>query len=344
MNIAIRFLVSAALAAIAADGALATPVCKLALDTPRTITAGIIYQKAGMDCPTDDMGSPRTLTSAHIVEVNLGTPGLSVHASTPGSTPVPSAANVGQLFQVALPTSVFAVDARPPIRSSSIPVRQIAINANLFTNCCTDYDDTQVTLLRGLEIEQSAVNTPALANLDCTIPSATFASSLLIDRNATASIWTAKKKNDLPNATTVTAVTGSHQIVENATNIAPACPGKQPQSCGSWLGLNARTGVGLKNDTTLFLVVVDGKDGGNGGAAGATLYQLADVMMQFGVVAAINLDGGGSSTMAQRDIGPNGPAWVLSDLTDNSSGGDCTVKGANGCERYVGTTLYVEAP
>lgn len=55
-----------------------------------------------------------------------------------------------------------------------------------------------------------------------------------------------------------------------------------------------RTAFGY-NDSTCFLVTVDGRR--EGYSAGMNLYELADLMKELGAAEAINLDGGGSTTM-----------------------------------------------
>lgn len=58
-----------------------------------------------------------------------------------------------------------------------------------------------------------------------------------------------------------------------------------------------RTAVGLSADRqTLWLVVVDGRQGNY--SEGMTMVQLAEFMVELGVETAVNLDGGGSSTLA----------------------------------------------
>ena len=60
--------------------------------------------------------------------------------------------------------------------------------------------------------------------------------------------------------------------------------------------LAPRTAVGLdKIGQKLWLVVVDGRQ--TGYSEGVTLYELAQIMQSLGAVTALNLDGGGSSTM-----------------------------------------------
>ncbi|MCE5340249.1 MAG: phosphodiester glycosidase family protein [Planctomycetaceae bacterium] len=62
--------------------------------------------------------------------------------------------------------------------------------------------------------------------------------------------------------------------------------------------LHPRTAIGVTNDNKLILIVVDGRQSFS---LGMTTPEVADVLLEFGVVDAINLDGGGSSTMVLAD-------------------------------------------
>ncbi|PKM43548.1 MAG: hypothetical protein CVV03_08550 [Firmicutes bacterium HGW-Firmicutes-8] len=65
-------------------------------------------------------------------------------------------------------------------------------------------------------------------------------------------------------------------------------------------GEKAKTGIGASQDgNTLYLVVVDG----GSPSRGMTQGELADFMASYGVWTAVNLDGGGSSTMVARQLG-----------------------------------------
>lgn len=65
-------------------------------------------------------------------------------------------------------------------------------------------------------------------------------------------------------------------------------------------GKRARTAIGASQDgQTLYTVVVEG---GNG-SRGMTQEELADFMISIGAWTAVNLDGGGSSTMVARKLG-----------------------------------------
>ena len=67
--------------------------------------------------------------------------------------------------------------------------------------------------------------------------------------------------------------------------------------------LTARTGIGVTADgKRVFMVVIDS----GGGFTGMTTFQLAKVLQALGAVNAMNLDGGGSSTMFVDGQGDNG--------------------------------------
>ncbi len=78
--------------------------------------------------------------------------------------------------------------------------------------------------------------------------------------------------------------------------------------------LHPRTAVGYsRNGRYLFLVVVDGRQPFY--SEGMTLRELADLMVSLGAQYAMNLDGGGSSTMVVQ--GANGQPQVLNSPIDN---------------------------
>lgn len=65
-------------------------------------------------------------------------------------------------------------------------------------------------------------------------------------------------------------------------------------------GRHPRTAVGISKDQkTLYLVTVDGRQGHS---VGATLPEMAEVMLHIGAWSALNLDGGGSTSMVVRDL------------------------------------------
>nr|WP_309098518.1 phosphodiester glycosidase family protein [Fredinandcohnia onubensis] len=62
-----------------------------------------------------------------------------------------------------------------------------------------------------------------------------------------------------------------------------------------------RTAVGIKADGSVFFLVIDGRQPGY--SEGVTIHELAQIMLELGAVEAVNLDGGGSSTLGARQPG-----------------------------------------
>lgn len=74
-----------------------------------------------------------------------------------------------------------------------------------------------------------------------------------------------------------------------------------------WINLrNPRTAIGRREDGTIIIVVVDGRRPDR--SVGATIDELRAVMASLGAVDAINLDGGGSTTLAVRGELANAPS------------------------------------
>jgi hypothetical protein len=98
----------------------------------------------------------------------------------------------------------------------------------------------------------------------------------------------------IPPAAGVEQAVGGHPRIVNAG--API-----PEFAGNCLERHPRTAAGFSADRqTLYLAVVDGR---SGSSVGMTCAQLASLMVGLGAHEAINLDGGGSSTMWLSDRG-----------------------------------------
>jgi Icc-related predicted phosphoesterase len=96
---------------------------------------------------------------------------------------------------------------------------------------------------------------------------------------------------------------------------------------GSHIQRHPRTAIGYLNDSTLLLMVVDGRQKAS---AGVTIKELAQLMWEAGCYEAVNLDGGGSSAMVaagevvnipadtpggdQHSLRKNASALILSEL------------------------------
>ena len=62
-------------------------------------------------------------------------------------------------------------------------------------------------------------------------------------------------------------------------------------------GWNPRTAIGQRKDAVVFVCI----DGRQAGSAGGTYKDVIDIMIEYGVVNACNMDGGSSSIMVYRD-------------------------------------------
>ena len=116
------------------------------------------------------------------------------------------------------------------------------------------------------------------------------------------------------------AISGTAMLLENGRNATPDDPDIAP-----------RTAVGLnRSGNTLMLVVVDGRQPGY--SEGVTLRELAGILAEYGAHDAMNLDGGGSSTLVRE--GALGQAVVMNNPVGRT---------IPGTERPVGNHLGVYA-
>ncbi len=109
------------------------------------------------------------------------------------------------------------------------------------------------------------------------------------------------------------AVSGGHILVRNGQNVAPANK------------LNPRTAIGIKADKTVVMFVVDGRQDPT--SCGMDYPEVAEMMLALGCVDALELDGGGSSTLLAQHEG--------------KSSLDCRNSPSYGYERKVSTSLLV---
>ncbi len=109
--------------------------------------------------------------------------------------------------------------------------------------------------------------------------------------------------NRIPNRVQ-SAISGDRMIVLKGEPV----PGLDPNE------LDPRTAVGLsKNGRWLYLVVIDGRQPFY--SVGASFSELADLMVEVGAYTAMNLDGGGSSTMVIEDA--DGQVQVVNSPIDS---------------------------
>lgn len=92
-------------------------------------------------------------------------------------------------------------------------------------------------------------------------------------------------------------------LTEGAITLTWQCEEAQEEFA---LSRHPRTAVGRMPDGRLLLVAVDGRQ--IGVSHGMTLQELAELLQQLGAADAINLDGGGSTTMVVQDTIVNKPS------------------------------------
>lgn len=89
---------------------------------------------------------------------------------------------------------------------------------------------------------------------------------------------------------------------------------------GSHLKRHPRTAIGYRDENTLIMVVIDGRQKPS---AGVTITELAQIMFDLGCYEAVNLDGGGSSAMIAADevvnIPVDKPKGNRNSLRENAS-------------------------
>jgi hypothetical protein len=287
--------------------AAAPSVCSVASEAPVPMFAGIESVEATLTCIEDQV----TYTSAaHIVRVALDTPELEFVVSDGEPDKLP----------LELPTQFLK-------RTGS----RIAFNANLFTVCCYYAAPPKITDLRGFALSGGRVLAP-VGNNPKPRQDFPFDTSLAADHGKLAIL-----KSDQVGATAAIAITGSHMLVEGGANVAPTRP-----DSGEFFGRNSRTIVGLSKDgSTMWIAAVDVGTA----SAGVKLPEGAQLMIKLGADSAINLDGGGSTSLAFDD---NGKPGLLNYPNDGGKGNGCDFYWPAGqtlkCERYVGISFGIRAP
>src|SRR6202008_3874686 len=115
---------------------------------------------------------------------------------------------------------------------------------------------------------------------------------------------------------------GFPRIVTNGTNTASTNVISEGGTIDQDTTHNPHTAVGTSQDERfLYMVVVDGRT--SAARYGMSLTELGDLMKYLGAYNAVNLDGGGSSTLVANNVVKNVPS--------------------DGSERPVGTALLAYA-
>lgn len=197
---------------------------------------------------------------------------------------------------------------------------QVAINANFYNPNEVTAIGTPMNVL-GLHISQGRVVGPA-QQFD-------YRSSFYFTTNKEAFFyptnWPAKSTNGI-----YTAVTGLYPLIYEgivvANNATSPVNGREP-----------RTAIGTSKDKRyLYMMTVDGRQGPNQGmqwSEGTEDEETAYWIQYFGAYNAVNMDGGGSTTMAMSDclgnsVRLNSPSYLFTPRAR---------------ERYIGSHLGVTA-
>ena len=208
----------------------------------------------------DSLQSPRPIRR-HAVRINLQQPGIKL--TTTGRISewqADSRETRRQTVRSFLRSE--RADSRPVV---------LAFNADAFTPWPAPFDKETPANLQGFAVCRGQLVSP---------PSGS--PSLIITSDGKASIRTATSKDD-PSHIDI-AVSGFALCLQDG----------QVQPSGD--DLHPRTAIGLSADGhQLFVLIVDGR---RHSSAGATTAELGQWLLDYGADDAINMDGGGSSTLA----------------------------------------------
>jgi exopolysaccharide biosynthesis protein len=257
-----------------------------AADTVTTPFRGVIHIYRTEAAPRD--------LHIHILRIDLGTPGLRFKLTPPGGS-------------------------RETVRQTTLEFlrqegAQAAINAHFFMpypsaemeSWLVGYAASEGKVYSDFESPEQAyailANAPAIA----------------LDRQNLAAV---ARKGDWPPLAIWTAVSGSAQIVTGGVKTVPRYregeltaggPGGYSDAKSWYDAVRARTAIGLTRDArTLVLFTVDER----GGSGGMTVGEVAEMLIRDGVFDALNLDGGGSTSLAMKDPA-TGAASIVNVPTD----------------------------
>jgi exopolysaccharide biosynthesis protein len=304
----------AVIAIVLAVGALASPSAAREWQVTQPFVGVTYVDRTVME--------PRPL-HMHVAQIDLDAPGIAFKVSPPG----------GDREVIRQSTLAFLTEQRA----------QLAINGHFFLPFPSD-DRTAWVI--GLGASEGRVFS-AFEIPEQTYALVAFAPAINLDRNNHASIVTydpayADRKHVREKVSLWNVVAGSSQIVTAGAASVPAYrddnhfdaeldPGgpNNYSNARAWADVTtARTAIGLSKDRrTLTLFTVDGR----GASEGMRLSEVAKLLIRdFGVFDALNLDGGGSTTMAMEDP-VTGVRSIVNTSSDNPRG------------RVVATSLAVFA-
>jgi hypothetical protein len=251
------------------------------LPEKRPLFQGIFYHR-------DVMSIPRPLV-VHLLKIDLRAPGLSFLVTPPQ--------NAGVLPLQAQTTSQFLGKSRA----------QIAVNGDFFapwhSRFLWDYyphvgDPVQVdgmAVAQGREYSRGHAHTPVL----------------VIGKNNRVEIFDSPQvaRKQFPASKIENAISGNTLLIRD----------KRAMPLETWFkdhaDLHPRTAIGIsKTRGELIVIVVDGRQ--KNYSEGVSLSELATMLLEAGAETAINLDGGGSTTLVVQQS-QNGVSQILNSPIDN---------------------------
>lgn len=284
--------------------------------------ADVTYPYAGITLITRSETLPRPVVM-HVALIDLRTPGIR--------------------FKLTSPSGARDSGRQTTLEFLNQERAQLAINAHFFVPFPSTNSDANLV---GLAASEGNIYSPfepqpvAVGEADQSYAIIPFAPALNIDPTNGVKIvhrsrWYSDRKHAKERTKLWNVVSGSAQIVTDGVKTIPVY-GKRHglnrlhnfSETNSWYEVyRARTAIGVTRDgETLVLFTVDG-----GENKGMTPGEVADVLIRdYRVYNALNLDGGGSTTMALRDP-ETGEGRMLNSSTEKPHG------------RSVGSSLAVFA-
>ncbi|MCY2932234.1 MAG: phosphodiester glycosidase family protein [Planctomycetota bacterium] len=219
---------------------------------------------------------PRPL-AMHVVEIDLKAPGLR--------------------FRLTPPAGPRETRKQTVLAFLTEQKAQIAVNAHFFEPWPVPKGDDGSADLVGIAASDGKVFSPFEANPPKSYAIRANAPGLNIDANNHASIVhrngaNASGRTVVEPVTLYNTLAGNEQIVTG---------GRATVADSDWnKKLSPRTAIGIAKGERLVIFVVDGRQSGR--SEGMTSREVADLLVRdYGVTDALNLDGGGSTTLAMAD-------------------------------------------
>lgn len=187
---------------------------------------------------------------------------------------------------------------------------QAAINASFFAPCCNAAPEPKT--VQGLAVSDANV-------VGLPVSQSGQNDALVIDRQNHAAILETTEQTDLSNV--FTAVTGSAIVVKDGKNT------NSTTSAGDGPDPNPRSLIGLSRDNRyMYIVAIDGRQPGY--SAGTTNTESGAILLALGAWNALNLDGGGSTSLV---------------VADGAGGAKVLTRPSGGVERYDANQLGIRA-